>query len=132
MFLEFMENLIIRGERVHEKPISRRDWLKGGGAWTICWFKGAWQEIGGACFWGALISQCTLWVKNWLCNEMSSFIRKICVMQAYKESKLLPAKKSSRGCTFFISHLLIPKSNNVAWLAAFLTKLNTFGIHHQN
>ena len=30
------------------------DCLKMGGAWTVCLFKGAWQERGGECFWGGL------------------------------------------------------------------------------
>ena len=33
-----------------EKPIYRGTLPKKGGAWTICWFKGAWQERGGGVF----------------------------------------------------------------------------------
>ena len=38
--------------------------------------------------------------------------------------QLLPAKKSRRGCTFFIPHVSKYKSNNnVTWLATFFKKL---------
>ena len=30
------------------------------GAWTVCQFKGAWQERAGSVFEGGLIPQCTL------------------------------------------------------------------------
>ena len=36
-----------------EKPIYKGDCPKRG-AWTVCWFKGAWQERGGWCFWGGV------------------------------------------------------------------------------
>ena len=59
-----MENLSFRWG-FHEKPIyiERGDCLKrGGGAWTVCRFKGAWQEKGGGgVFEEGLISQCLLW-----------------------------------------------------------------------
>ena len=67
--------------------------------------------------------------KNQMFTGMSSFLRKICFIQEHKtESKeLSSAKKSSRGCTFFISHLLIHRRNdNVAWLAAFLKTLSAY------
>ena len=77
------------------------------------------------CWFHPFKKMCTSF-KNRMCNGMSSFVRKICFTHKnITESKRLSsAKKSSRGCTFFISHLLIHRRNdNVAWLAAFLKTL---------
>ena len=37
-----------------EKPIYRERLPKKGEAWTICWFKGAWQERGGGVYDGGV------------------------------------------------------------------------------
>ena len=45
-----MVNFNIFGD--HRKPIQRGGLPKkgGGGAWTVCQFRGAWQEKGGGAF----------------------------------------------------------------------------------
>ena len=71
-------------------------------------------------------SLCTSF-ENGICNGMSSFLREICISIQRENKQLLLVIKSSRGCTFIISHLSVHKRNdNVACLAAFLKK--TFSI----
>ena len=47
------------------------------GAWTVCQFKGAWQERAGSVFEGGLIPQCTLWVNGYKPNVSKSVILSI-------------------------------------------------------
>ena len=55
IFWGFTEKLDFQGGGAHEKPIQRGGGFPKKGAWTVCQFKGAWQERAGSVFEGGLI-----------------------------------------------------------------------------